>query len=146
MRLFIAFVFLLVFHNILAQENVNISKGYGAEGYDLVAYFNKQALKGNKKFTTTYNEVKYIFSSSKNLSEFKKDPECFLPEYGGYCAYAIAVKGEKVSVNPKNFLIINKKLYLFYNSWGTNTLEKWNEEEPESLLLQANNKWKEIIK
>ncbi|MGK0235757.1 MAG: hypothetical protein ACI9EK_002297, partial [Psychroserpens sp.] len=36
------------------------------------------------------------------------------------------------------------KLYLFYNSWGTNTLVSWLEESPDDLVKKANNNWEKL--
>ena len=76
---------------------------------------------------------------------FKGNPKKYIPQYGGYCAYAVAEKSDKVSINPKTFEIINDKLYLFYNAWGTNTLELWRKRNVKDLLEKADNNW-ELIK
>ncbi|MDT0556386.1 YHS domain-containing (seleno)protein [Patiriisocius hiemis] len=138
---------LLFFISTIAfsQEHVNLKKGYAAEGYDVVSYFSNTAEKGDKTYTATYEGVKYKFSNNKNKKTFLENPAMYVPQYGGYCAYAIALKGDKVSVNPKTFQIIDNKLYLFYNSWGTNTLEKWNEEGAEALQKEADANWKSIV-
>ena len=137
---------ILLFTIVQAQENINLKNGYAAEGYDLIAYFNNEAIKGDKNITYTYKNVMYSFSSNENLEAFKKNPEMYIPQYGGYCAYAIAVNNEKVSINPKSFQILDDKLYLFYDSWGVNTLEKWIDEGPEELLKQANSNWNNLLK
>ena len=119
---------LLAFNFINAQSvDYNLKKGYVAEGYDVVAYFSNEAVKGDKKYTSTYDGVKYQFASQKNLNTFLESPEKFVPQYGGYCAYAVAEKLKKVGINPETFEIRDGKLYLFYNAWGTNTLELWQE-------------------
>jgi len=69
----------------------------------------------------------------------------YMPQYGGYCAYAIAKKGEKVSINPKTFEIRDNKLYLFYDMFFTNTLDMWLENNPEQLKKQADDNWIKII-
>ena len=137
---------ILLFTIVQAQENINLKNGYAAEGYDVVAYFNNTAIKGDKNIIYTYKDVKYSFSSNENLETFKKNPEMYVPQFGGYCAYAIAVNNEKVSINPKTFQVLDDKLYLFYNSWGVNTLEKWMDEGPEELLKQANSNWNNLLK
>lgn len=125
-------------------QDYNTKKGFVAEGYDVVAYFNNKAVEGSKKFITTYNDVKFKFSTKDNLETFKKSPKKYVPEYGGFCAYAIGVKGKKVSIDPKTFEIRDEKLYLFYNSWGTNTLELWQKEGADKLKKQADINWSKL--
>ena len=69
------------------------------------------------------------FSSQKNKDTFLKSPASYLPQYGGWCAFAMGDYGEKVEVNPKTFKIVDGKLYLFYNSLLNNTLKSWNKNE-----------------
>jgi len=48
--------------------------------------------------------------------------------------------------NPENiFQIIDDKLYLFHNSWGVDTLEKWNEEGSQALKEKADANWGNIV-
>ena len=140
----ITILFLLISFSFFSQ-NYNTKKGAIANGYDVVAYFKNKTLKGSKKFTAKFDGVNFRFSSKENLEIFKKSPKKYVPQYGGYCAYAIGLNGEKVSINPKTFEIKNGKLYLFYNSWGTNTLELWNKEGAEKLRKQADKNWQKII-
>lgn len=126
------------------QTDYNLKKGYAAEGYDVTAYFNNEAVEGNKDFVTVYDGVKFKFVSQENLDKFKANPTHFIPQYGGYCAYAVADKGKKVGVDPETFEIRDGKLYLFYNSWGNNTLESWKEEGPEKLKGQADAAWTKV--
>ena len=146
MKTFTTFLLLLISINLLSQEHVNLKKGYAAEGYDVVAYFSNEAIEGKKEFQTVYQGVKYKFSSQENLSEFNNNPTMYVPQYGGFCAYAIAEKGEEVGINPKTFQIIDNKLYLFYNAWGINTLEKWNEKGVDALQKKADENWESIMK
>ena len=144
--LFIFTLFILNLPQAIAQENVNLKKGYAAEGYDVVSYFQDVPLKGDKRYTVKYEGVSYKFASEENLKTFEEDPTKYIPQYGGFCAYAIAKDGKKVGVNPKTFTITHGKLYLFYNSWGVNTLNKWNEEDPNALRIKADAAWDLIIK
>jgi len=119
----------------------NTKKNYVAKGYDVVAYFDNQALEGKKEFTTTYDNVEFKFASEKNLNTFKSNPKKYIPQYGGYCAYAIAVKSKKVDINPETYEIRDGKLYLFYNSWGNNTLKTWQKNNVKGLQNKADKNW-----
>ncbi len=143
MKHFITLIFLITTTILVAQKtDYNTYKGYVAEGYDVVSYFtNKQPLEGKKKLTTTFNGVKFKFSSEKNINLFKENPKKYIPQYGGYCAYAMGKKGEKVAIDPENYEIRDGKLYLFYNSWINNTLKSWQQEGADKLQKQANINW-----
>ncbi|MBW1295306.1 YHS domain-containing (seleno)protein [Aquimarina litoralis] len=145
MKKFIILLFLGLATNLTAQKiDYNLKKGFVAEGYDVTEYFNNKAVKGESKYATTHDNVKYKFASQGNLDKFKKNPEKFVPQYGGYCAYAIGAKAEKVDIDPETYEIRDGKLYLFYNSWGINTLTKWNDEGAEALKNKADVNWQKI--
>lgn len=127
------------------QENVNLKNGYAAQGYDVVSYFQNKAEKGDKQFTASYEGVNYKFHTAENAETFQQNPKAYIPQYGGFCAYAIATNGKKIGVNPKTYTITQGKLYLFYNSWGVNTLEKWNEEGAEALQKKADSQWNILL-
>ena len=49
---------------VFAQTiDYNTKKGFAANGYDVVAYFNNTAQEGSKQFTTTFDGVAYKFAS-----------------------------------------------------------------------------------
>lgn len=139
-------VFLFISTAVFSQQNYNLKKGFIANGYDVVEYFNNNAEKGNKKNISTFDGVKFKFTTAKNLKKFEANPKKYIPQYGGYCAYAIGKNGEKVSINPKTFEIRDGKLYLFYNSWGTNTLQLWKKEGAENLQKKADQNWGKLLK
>lgn len=138
------FIFFIGFTLTAQQTDYNLKKGYVAEGYDVTEYFNNKAVEGMKAYTTKHDGVKYKFASQENLDKFTANPVKYVPQYGGYCAYAVADKGKKVGIDPKTFEIRDGKLYLFYNSWGVNTLDKWIEDGPEKLQGQADAAWSKV--
>ncbi len=145
MNYFYFSIFFIVTTVISAQQiDYNTDKGAIASGYDVVSYFKGDAIEGDKKYSTTHDTAQYRFSSQENLNTFKKNPEKYIPQYGGYCAYAIGVNSEKVSIDPETYEIRDGKLYLFYNSWGVNTLKKWKKEGAEKLAVQADVNWRQI--
>jgi YHS domain-containing protein len=139
-------ILLLVATTSLFSQSIdyNTQKGYAAEGYDVVAYFDTIAIKGDKHFKTMYDAVQYKFASQEHLNTFLKNPKAYIPQYGGYCAYAIAVDSKKISINPKTFEIRDGKLYLFYNAWGTNTLKLWQKENVKGLQEKADKYWEAL--
>jgi YHS domain-containing protein len=142
---FILLTFAMPLSLIAQNIDYNQKKGFIAKGYDVVAYFDGTPKAGKSKYTTTHQGAKYKFSTKANLAKFKKNPSQYIPEYGGYCAYAMGKDGSKVAINPKTFKIINGKLYLFYNAYGINTLRKWKKENPKQLKKQADTNWKEVM-
>jgi YHS domain-containing protein len=115
------------------------------QGYDAVSYFMGEPRKGKEELNYTYMGVLYWFNNAENLELFKKQPEKFEPAYGGWCAYAMGVNGEKVKIDPKTYKIIEGELYLFYNFYFNNTLIDWNKDVL-ALKQAANKYWEEIIK
>jgi len=146
MKKTLSLLFLLCCISIFSQQkDYHITDGYLIDGYDVVSYFeNKKLLKGNKKFETVYDGIKLKFSSQKNLDSFLATPKKYFPQYGGYCAYAVAQKNIKMESDAKTFEIRDGKLYLFYNSWLSNKLEDWQEENTKELIEKANKNWEKL--
>jgi YHS domain-containing protein len=125
-------------------KHFNLEKDLAIQGYDPVAYFKQHtAVKGSKDLAVFHQGATYYFSSAANKEAFKKNPAQYEPQYGGWCAYAMGSKGEKVAIDPKTFKITNGKLYLFYNKFFNNTLTGWNKDET-GLMNKANGNWKTI--
>lgn len=125
----------------IRKKHFNLDEGVALQGYDPVAYIlQNKAVKGTKDLAVAYQGATYYFASAANKEEFKKNPARYEPEYGGWCAYAMGEKGEKVSVDPKTFKIVGGKLYLFYNKFFNNTLTDWNKDEG-NLKRKADANW-----
>lgn len=127
----------------LRNRHFNLEKGLAIQGYDPVSYFNGKPAKGSREFAVNHQGSTYYFVSASNADAFKKNPAKYEPQYGGWCAYAMGAKGEKVSVDPKTYKITDGKLYLFYNKFFNNTLEDWNEDEAK-LKTKADANWIKI--
>lgn len=124
----------------LRKKHYNLEKGIAVQGYDPVAYFKQQkAVKGKKDLALQHQGATYYFSSAENKEAFAKNPSAYEPQYGGWCAYAMA-RGEKVAIDPETFKIVNNKLYLLYNRFFNNTLTSWNKDET-NLKAKADGHW-----
>lgn len=128
----------------LRKKHFNIKKHLALEGYDPVSYFDGKPTEGKEELKLSYEGIVYQFSTPVNLNKFKTKPSLYEPQYGGWCAYAMGENGEKVKVDPETYKVLNGKLYLFYNFWGSNTLEDWNTNE-KKLLESGDKNWKKSI-
>lgn len=126
------------------QKHYNLDDGLAIEGYDPVSYFDGKPAEGKNNLTYSYKGVIYRFANQENLAKFRLAPEKYEPAYGGWCAYAMGENGEKVKVDPETYKIVGGKLYLFYNFWANNTLEKWNKNEPK-LKEAGDRNWSKIV-
>lgn len=113
------------------QQYCQTSDNYGAGGYDVVAYHTKdKALPGTEKFEIEYDGLKYRFISEDHLIMFRKDPERYLPAYGGWCSMTLAM-GRATTPDYKNFYIDETgQLYLFERTLSVNGKELWLQDIP----------------
>jgi YHS domain-containing protein len=110
-------------------------------GYDAVAYFEDGApVKGQKEFAFQYEDATWLFSSADNLEQFKEDPEAYAPQYGGYCAWAVA-QGYTAPGNPKNWTVRGGKLYLNYDD---GVQKKWLK-DPDGFITKADANWPAVL-
>lgn len=133
----------------LAQYNLS-KKGLALDGYDPVAYFpdhGGQATKGSDKITATHQGITYRFASEEHRAAFLKAPASFEPQYGGWCAWAMADgKGDKVAVDPKSFTVENGRLYVFYDGFFGDTRKRWNKGGgAPKLAASADANWARIL-
>ena len=118
--------------------------GLAIGGYDVVAYFSNEAIKGKSNYSAKHNGVTYHFSSKENRDTFRENPEKYAPQFDGYCAWGVAAKDAKFPINPETFDIVDGKLYLFFNGpfdgQNFNTALLWNQETTK-LQADAHRKW-----
>src|SRR5262245_55488759 len=79
-------------------------------GYDPVAYFRDgKAVTGRKDVTWSWRGATWRFATAENRTAFQQDPEAFAPQFGGYCAWAVA-EGYTAKGDPKHWKIVGGKL------------------------------------
>ncbi len=107
------------------------------QGYDPVAYFTDgEPVKGSKDFTTEYMGATFRFASAQNRDAFLADPVAYAPQYGGYCAWAMA-DGKHAKGDARYWKIVDGKLYLNFNS---GIQKKWEADIP-GFIEDANKEW-----
>ena len=86
------------------------------KGHDVVSFFvdGKHAM-GSAQNASVYKGVTFQFASAANKKLFDASPEKYLPQYGGYCAWAVS-QGYTASADPQAWKIVDGKLYVNYNA------------------------------
>lgn len=111
------------------------------EGNDVVALWKTRTIqKGNPQFQTTWQDGAYWFQSAENLEAFKADPAHYAPQYGGHCAYAVAL-GHLSPAYISTWEIIDGKLYVQHNEKAK---AAWDEEQQKN-LADARKNWPGIV-
>ncbi len=124
-------------------------------GYDATTYFGKSSddqkeipLKGEVEISYEYKGVTYLFASKANQNKFAKNPEKYLPQYGGWCAYRMAHKPKeegygqsRIPASPLSYKVIDDKLYLFSVTNQGNTLDRWEARNESELIQRGDDFW-----
>jgi len=110
-------------------------------GYDTVAYFKQgKAVEGNAKYSTKYKGATWQFSSKENLDAFVANPTAYAPQFGGYCAWAVA-QNYTASGDPQVWNIVQGKLYLNYDR---EVAAKWSKDIP-GFIAAGNRNWPGVL-
>ena len=142
--LIVIFAFTLYSTTAISGEDeiyTSVLNNSGAGGYDVVAYFTGAgAIEGDKAFTTEYKGAQWQFSSRENLDRFVANPQKYTPQYGGYCAYAVA-NNYTASGDPLQWTVHNDKLYLNYSA---NVLARWTANR-DNFITQGDTNWPGVL-
>jgi YHS domain-containing protein len=124
-----------------APVHTGLFSNVAVGGYDPVAYFTDgHPVRGSAQFKTTYQGFEYRFASAEHLAAFRANPTHYLPQYGGYCAWAVA-QDRTAPGDPNYWRIVDGKLYLNYNAeiqhrWEANT---------SGFIRDANSHWPSVL-
>ncbi len=122
------------------------SSGVALEGYCPVAYFAvDKAVRGKPEFASTYNDVTYYFVSADAKKAFDRIPEKYIPAFGGWCAFGMAVQ-DKFPVDPTNFKIVNGRLMVFLKNKNVDARALWNDGSTSELTTKADAHWSKVSK
>lgn len=126
---------------LAAGVEINASStGLAMQGYDPVAYFTAgEPTKGLYTLTSQHDEATYWFASEENKALFDKNPEAYVPAYGGYCAFGAAM-GFKFDGDPELWKIVDNTLYL---NLAPEIQERWNADIP-GFIEKADANWGDI--
>ncbi len=116
-------------------------EGKALKGYDTVAYhLERKALKGTPQHTAEWKGATWWFTSAANRDRFIAEPERWAPQFGGYCAWAIA-RDRTAPIDPTIFRVFDDKLYLNLNM---KVHKDWLENR-QVMIVNANENWPEVL-
>ncbi len=131
--------------NGAAAREPNVYTGFfsslGAGGYDVVAYFTQgRAVEGKAEYAIAFDGATWRFANAEDLALFKAHPAAYLPQYGGYCAWAVS-QDYTAAGDPKVWRIVNGKLYLNYDS---DVQKKWSADLPKH-IADGDRNWPSVL-
>lgn len=135
----LALLFTLATFSFAVADSVN-NATVAAGGYDVVSYHKKSGpVPGTGWHTTEHDGVVYLFASKGNKKDFDKNPGKYIPAYGGYCAYGVAV-GKKFHVDPLSYHVKDGVLYLNLD----NKIQKKWLKDVDGYVTKADKNWTSI--
>jgi YHS domain-containing protein len=122
----------------LSAQRVNVDRHRVAvDGYDVVAYFvDGRAVEGQAAWEHEIGGVRYRFASAANRDRFIAEPQKFVPQYGGFCAWAVS-RGYTADIDPLAWKIVDGRLFLNYSR---GVQRQWEQDIPGN-VAKADTNW-----
>ncbi len=146
----LAIAIFLITTSLVAQDKManNIDNSTIAlQGYSPVSYLDLGLAQiGNAAFKAAHKKVVYYFTSAEQKATFEKNPEKYLPQYGGYCAFGMYA-GAKFRVDPNKFVVKDGAYFLYLNNVELDAKQLWlAENDHDKLKKVADQNWLELKK
>jgi hypothetical protein len=126
---------------VLAKESLYTSGGLALSGYDAVAYFSDgKPVKGHPEYAIQWGGARWQFATAANRDAFVTSPGRYVPQYGGYGAYAVS-KGYTASADPMVWRIVEDRLYVNYSK---SVQGLWEQDIPGN-IVKANGNWPAVL-
>ncbi len=111
-------------------------------GFDTVAYHTQNLpVPGTGAFRVSWKGAEWRFATQQNRDLFVQNPERYAPQFGGYCAFAVAF-GSTTSADPRVFAVRNGKLYLNLNA---SVQSQWTRDQ-DNLIRRAEQNWPRVLR
>ncbi len=124
-----------------AEPNVYQTGGVAINGFDPVAYFTEEKpVEGSASFTSDHDGATFQFASAENKAMFDADPAKYAPQYGGYCAFAVA-NGYTAKTDPDAWSVYEDKLYL---NFSKGVRRRWSRDIPGN-IAKGDANWPEVL-
>ncbi|WP_422349501.1 YHS domain-containing (seleno)protein [Flagellimonas sp.] len=122
-------------------DNSNIA----LQGYSPVSYLDLGiAQKGLKEFKSEHEKVVYYFTNAEQKKKFDSNPNKYMPQYGGYCAFGVYA-GAKFRPDPNKFIVKDGKYFLYLYNIELDAQQLWlAENNHKKLVSKANTNWSKL--
>lgn len=149
MKALMGLLLLFVSGTVLAGDAIytGFFSNKALDGYDTVAYFTEgKPVKGDSAYITEYKGADWYFSSKQNRELFVNNPDKYTPQYGGFCAWAVAVKNDRAPGEPLQWTIVKDsdntpKLYLNYDK---KIKQRW-EQDISGFIAMGDKNWPALL-
>ncbi|WP_428410044.1 YHS domain-containing (seleno)protein [Hyphococcus sp.] len=112
----------------------------GLHGVDPVAFIEiGNRVEGSAAFTAVHDGVAYYFENRNNMNAFKRAPEKYLPQNGGFCTFGVSVS-KKFDGDPQYADVHNGKLYVFLNE----DIFRMYQKDKTGVIAKAEKNWAKI--
>ncbi len=111
-----------------------------AEGYDVVSFFSGKPQLGKAEYSTFYEGADWVFFTQANKDLFLTNPDLFAPQYGGYCAWAVA-KGKLAPGRSDHWHVEDGRLYFNYNA---RIKRRWDKKRP-TYISSSDQRWPALL-
>jgi YHS domain-containing protein len=95
---------------------------------------------GDPDISATHNGAKYFFASKEHKTAFEADPQKYVPQFGGYCAFGVAI-GALFPVDISTWQVRDGKLYLNLNPAVLKLFNK----DPSGYIAKAEKNWPDLV-
>lgn len=110
------------------------------DGYDVVSFHAGKPVKGRERYVTVYKDADWRFDTQANMDLFLMNPDAFVPQYGGYCAWAVAK--QKLAPGKADYWHVEDgKLYLNYSK---RVKKRWDALRDE-FIEQSDRHWPALL-
>jgi hypothetical protein len=123
------------------EPYVHVARGAAVAGYDPVGYFTEgRPVRGSMANAVKWRGAIWYFASPASRAAFEADPTAYAPQFGGYCAYAVA-RGFTADIDPSAWHIRDGKLYLTHSP---KVYALWSA-DMDGNIRQANANWPGVL-
>ena len=116
---------------------------YVLGGYDVTSYWTwEKPVMGKVEFMVEHEDGKFLFRNAQAMGWFLREPKKYLPQYGGYCATAVA-GGYTAPVDADSAWHIDPIRRKIYLNFSDSVHRTWLENKDTRIAL-ADKNWPSI--